>query len=184
MNNEVMLNKIESIVNEYGKLYQECAAKSRGDYMSTLPEGSPAPAAGRIYTDAYKNAFIARGTQLAEQAEAVIDMASRADMKETLTPPSRDVLDVLQVLQMRKDITAAEIEGALQMYGSNYQCFKVLRDIAGYHGIDTSGFTHELEGRAEYYKTCRENVKKLFAPMDHANNGYDPKKASFALSLM
>lgn len=166
--------ELKVILDKYVQDYTQTAEASRNAFMQSSKGGDMIPAPGRIYGNDYKAQFEERCRGYQAKAEKILDGVI-ADIRAKATEaPSDEAVRVVQMLQLREDLTADEVYNLLYVYGNNAQAYKAIASVAASKGVRVIPCPIDVELKAlEDLK--REILKTLTiysAEGGHANESF------------
>lgn len=122
--------QLKTILDKFAKDYQTTAETSRIAFMQSAKGGDMAPAPGHIYGNDHKARFEERCRGYQAEADGVLTSII-ADVRAKATEaPSAEAVRVVQMLQLREDLTADEVNNLLSVYGDNAQAYKAIASVA------------------------------------------------------
>jgi len=153
--------------------YMVARSEAREKYL--LLERSYANKRGTaIYDETMKEAREIRAGKITEaqktaraKAQEILTAMRENTKKAHMTPPTADQMNILQLMQMKKHLTDAELDSAAASMGGNAAALSVLDEIAVKHGIYTSHMHYAQEGLspaqaiqavADLAKHCRDII--------------------------
>lgn len=150
------------------KLYFFHESYSNSSIDEKIRNAKPAdliPQKGIIYGEFYRQKFNEEATRLYGKAMSIVDKELQKIQKLKAAAPSQDAVNVLQITNMRTDLTLEELDNLYAVYGSNYQVAKILRNIAIKNKLERSIFREnrfELDDHEEQVKFLKESIEKKF----------------------
>lgn len=149
--------KLAAIIKEVKERYQIECESSRAEYMKTIPAGStaPAPATNIIIGAEHDEAFNSYCAEARAKASDVIDQLINTLAGDITEPPTEEAARLIQALQTRKDISAAELNAIHNKYIGNYQTAAAIVAIALDNGI------HLDNNAADLFATLEEIKKEI-----------------------
>ena len=121
---------LKAILKEYRNGYEIACKTSRAAFMETLNPGTKVPEAGRIYTEASKNAFDGMCAGYREKAKKVFDNLTNSLDTSMLEAPSTDAVNAISLFNMQKNASKGDVDRLLSKYGNNAQAYKTIVSIA------------------------------------------------------
>lgn len=166
--------QLKQLVDEFGSAFQTIAEESRTALMRHSTAGERIPVPGRLYGNEYRAQFTARCDEIRGAVAAVIN-EQIDNIKATMAEaPSADAVNTVQMLALRDDITADEINVVLEKYGENYQAAKAIISVAASKGL--RGWSCSADSRLEDLENLRSVMRRTInatsAENGHASNGY------------
>ncbi|MDR1185117.1 MAG: hypothetical protein LBK67_10045 [Coriobacteriales bacterium] len=136
-------NRIDYVIEEYKKQadsHSKALQAIRRDYandaLSNQLQGED---------EKHASTLASLSASLKSATDEVENLVSEVNRKLS-APVSNEALNALQVLRMRKDISAHEIEAFKDRYGDNFNVLFALQEIAGESGITIKS---ALEGQSD-----------------------------------
>lgn len=127
--------ELKTILDKYAQDYAQTAEQSRQDFIQSANGGEMIPVPGRIYGNDYKAQFEMRCRGYQAEAEKILNGVI-ADIRTKATEaPSDEAVRVVQMLQLREDLTADEVYNLLSVYGNNAQAYKAIASVAVSKGV-------------------------------------------------
>ena len=122
--------QLKNILDKFAKDYQTTAEASRVAFMQSAKGGDMIPAPGHIYGNDYKARFEERCKGYQAEADGVLS-GIIADVRARATEaPREEAVRIVQMLQLREDLTADEVNNLLSVYGDNAQAYKAIASVA------------------------------------------------------
>lgn len=122
--------QLKNILDKFVKDYQTTAEASRVAFMQSAKGGDMIPAPGHIYGNDYKAQFEDRCREYQTEAETVLTNIIADARAKATEAPSAEAVRVVQMLQLREDLTADEANNLLSVYGDNAQAYKAIASVA------------------------------------------------------
>ena len=122
--------QLKNILDKFAKDYQTTAEASRVAFMQSAKGGDMIPAPGHIYGNDYKARFEDRCREYQTEAETVLTNIIADARAKATEAPSAEAVRVVQMLQLREDLTADEVNNLLSVYGDNAQAYKAIASVA------------------------------------------------------
>jgi len=126
---------ITALNKEFAAEFHKMAEDSRNKVMLTLKPGQTAPAANKIYGEDNRELFSKKAADIRSRGYALIESAKADLQKQIAEAPTQDAVNAVAMLSHRSKVTEREIDNLLQEYGSNYQTYQAIRDIAARHDV-------------------------------------------------
>lgn len=164
--------KLKSIINDFSEDFLRISEKSRRDYMNSLPAGTKIPEEGHLYTDSAKAEFLERANYHRGKADEILEAYLGYIHESMSEAPSADAVNQLTLLSSRDNITKDEIRLLAEKYGTNYQTYKAIQDVAHKHGIIIAD--HALVSQENAINHLKYNIDKSLSPLsaDGTSKGY------------
>ena len=172
-------NRLKSIISKFAQEFDVTADRSRTAYIKSLNGGDRLPAEGKLYGEDVRRQFAETARQYGADAREIVDQRENEIRGLMAAAPSQDAVNALTMLKMRNEVSEEELNGAFDAYGDNYQCYKVLADIAAdnnIRGIDKHPLETELEGLA-VLKTSLARVFSVPGAESHTAGFYSMLEA-------
>lgn len=104
------------------------------EYRDNLAPGQVLePKGARMKTAEYRSKFRGCCEAAADRIESMCDRAERAARAEMTEAPDPSALAYCRALAERKGVTVGEMAAAIERYGSNWTCYRVLMDSVAEH---------------------------------------------------
>lgn len=125
--------EIGELQKEFSVAFNKRAEASRVEKLQSLAPGEMVPASGKIYGEDHRKRFEEQAAEIRHKGFDLIDKARSEINRDISAAPSADAVNALSMLALRSDVSQEEIDALLDSYGSNYQTYKAIRDVAGKH---------------------------------------------------
>lgn len=166
--------QLKQLVDEFGSAFHTISEASRTALMTSLKGGDMIPVPDKLYGNEYRAQFTDRCREILDAAVAIIDEQTDAIKASMAEAPSADAVNTVQMLALRDDITADEINVVLEKYGENYQAAKAIISVAASKGL--RGWSCSADSRLEDLENLRSVMRRTInatsAENGHASNGY------------
>lgn len=127
--------ELKSIISQFKDSYRIACDSSRDAYMKTLAAGAPIPKEGSLYGETFKNEFESMCSGYRDKARKIVEKKLSELREEVTKAPSTEAVNSITLLNMRNNITEAEIDDLLTRYGDNVQAWRTIVSIARDHNI-------------------------------------------------
>ena len=128
-------SELKDIIKQYKADYDYICEQSRQAYMSQAAAGSTIPAPGVIYGNNAKAEFSGKCSIYKQKADAILQRILLDLKREATEAPSTDAVNTITLFNMRKTITADDVQALLDRYGDNAQAYQAIAAIAQGHDI-------------------------------------------------
>lgn len=153
--------ELKKLVKEFNEGFKTGTERSREAYVRTLAPGATVPAGGKFYDQASRDEFSSKCQGLREKARDILDGQLTEIRKQATAAPSADAVNSIQMLSMRKNITAKEVDDLLQTYGDNPMAYRTITDIAHDHGL-YGWDKHPIEDQLEQVEYISRSFESAF----------------------
>ena len=166
--------ELKVILDKFARDFSQTAESSRNAFMQSAKGGTMIPAPGRIYGNDYKAQFEERCKEYQAKAADILDGIISDVRAKATEAPSAEAVRVVQMLQLRKVLTTAEVYNLLAVYGSNAQAYKAIASVAAEKDVRVGPCPLEEELKAlEALKHNLLNTLTLAsAEGGHASEGF------------
>ena len=170
-------SELKAITKGYADDYKAICEASREECIKSLKPGSRMPATGVLHGEEARAKFRAKADSHRKEAVRIIDNELRILDNKMSAAPSTEAVNSLQVLKMRKKVTANEIESLMMRYGDNSLVHDALCDIAADHDIRTYAVAdNPVRVKAEKLNDLKQNITTSLrleqAERGHATDGF------------
>lgn len=142
--------ELRELADEYRRSYEDLQQTSEAKYKTTLQAGAVFHPQKGFYYEEDRQAFQKKSASLRKKAHDIVDKATLEVMAQNTAAPSAEAVNMLAVLNARKDVSANEIDQLMTVYGHDCpMIYKALREKAqelGYHDFKPHPVTEEAEG--------------------------------------
>lgn len=165
---------LKQILDRFAAEYNAVAEKSRIELMQSSKGGGLIPEPGHLYGNEAKAAFDAKAREYQQQVDEILDeqtAALRAKMAEAPTP---EAVRVVQMLQLRDDLTTDEVGELLRTYGGNAQSYKAIASVAAARKVRVPPCPRdeELKALLDFQAALRNTLTTSSAEAGHAGDGF------------
>ncbi len=122
--------KILELQRAFIDAFNRAADISRNEAIKNLRPGEKAPATGKVYGEDRRNTFAEQAAKLRADGQKIIDDARAEVLAEMSAAPSAEAVNSIGMMKLRDRVTGAEVSALINEYGSNYQTYQVIKDIA------------------------------------------------------
>lgn len=166
--------QLKQLVDDFGSAFQTISEESRTALMRNSTAGERIPVPGRLYGNEYRAQFTDRCDEIRGAVAAVINEQIDNIKAAMAEAPSADAVNTVQMLALRDDITADEIDIVFGKYGDNYQAAKAIISVAASKGLHGWSCTVEkqLADLEALLSTMRRTMTATSAENGHASSGY------------
>ena len=180
------INKqLKQTIEDFKNTYKATCKKSHDDYLKQFGGGARVyiPKDTEICTkearEAFQNECVAYRHKIAEILKPVY-----ADLETTATEaPTTDAVNAISMLQLRQNVTPAEIEMMIGRYGSNVSAYNALVSIAEKNNI-YSYQQHPITDNIAAVQNLEECLcRNINAPKIVSNGFSDGLAATLALAV-
>lgn len=164
--------ELKAITTRYTDKYKNICERSREERIKSLQPGAALPAHGKLYGDEAREQFRKEADACRVQAASIIENELKALNDKMTAAPSIEAVNTIQLLKMRSNVTAADINSLMQRYGDNSQVYDTLIDIAGQHNLNEYKFeSNPLRVKANKLNDLRSSIEKNLR-LERAERGY------------
>lgn len=166
--------QLKNILDKFAKDYQTTAEASRVAFMQSAKGGDMIPAPGHIYGNDYKARFEDRCRGYQTEAETVLTNIIADARAKATEAPSAEAVRVVQMLQLREELTADEVNNLLSAYGSNAQAYKAIASVAASKGVHVPlcPIDEELEALKDLQRQMANTLTLASAQGGHATDSF------------
>lgn len=166
--------QLKQLVDEFGSAFHTISEASRTALMTSLKGGDMIPVPDKLYGNEYRAQFTDRCREILDAAVAIIDEQTDAIKAAMAEAPSAEAVNTVQMLALRDDIAADEIDIVLGKYGDNYQAAKAIISVAASKGLQGWSCTVEkqLADLEALLSIMRRTMTATSAENGHASSGY------------
>lgn len=166
--------ELKVILDKYAQSYANTAEASRNAFMQSAKGGDKIPIPGRIYGNDYKAHFEGQCLGYQEEAAKILDEVISATRAEATEAPSQEAVRVVQMLQLRDELTADEVHNLLSVYGSNAQAYKAIASVAASKGVRVMAcpIDEELKGLEALKRDILRTLTLANAEGGRATDGF------------
>lgn len=163
---------LKDITSSYAKDYKDICERSREERIKSLEPGATLPKTGVLYGEDARQSFKVKADTHRAKANELIN-TELAKLNESMTAaPTTEAVNTLQLLKMRSNVTAADINNLMGRYGDNTQVYDTLLDIAAQHGIREYAYTRNpIRERAEKLNDLKSSINNNLR-LERAERGY------------
>lgn len=165
---------LKVILDKYAQDYNQTAEASRTAFMQSAKGGDMVPIPGRIYGNDYKAQFEKRCLEYQAEARKILDDAISTILAKATEAPSEEAVRVVQMLQLRGDLTANEVHNLLSVYGSNAQAYKAIASVAASKDIHVMPcpIDEELKAIEALKRDIAKTLTLSSAERGHTSDGF------------
>lgn len=165
---------LKQTLDKFAAEYNAAAEASRITLMQSGQAGGLIPEPGHLYGNEAKAAFDAKAREYQQQADTILDTqvaALRARMAEA---PTQEAVRVVQMLQLRNEMTPGEVDELLKAYGSNAQTYKSIASVAAAHKVHVTPcpLDEELKTLLNLQTSLRNTLTTHSAEAGHTSAGF------------
>lgn len=166
--------ELKVILDKYAQDYAHTAEASRNAFMQSAKGGDIIPVPGRIYGNDYRAQFEEQCRGYQAEAAKILDEVISATRAEATEAPSQEAVRVVQMLQLREELTADEVHNLLSVYGSNAQAYKAIASVAASKGVRVMpcSIDEELKGLEALKRDMVRTLTLANADRGHATDGF------------
>lgn len=159
--------ELKRISRKYYEDFNTFCKWSREARLKELAPGDPAPETGKLYGK-YKDMFDEKAKGYRTAASEILEAEKKAVIKKINKAPSQDAVNVLNVMKLRDNITADQINSLIDEYGDNVIFYEAARDLANQKGLRTDNIfsEHPVREQLARVEAAERSVIKSLVPMD------------------
>ena len=178
MINVSMKADLRKTFREFADAYTKAVQDSYNKQLMNLKPGDPAPVKKIAKMDERK-AFEALSRTYMSKAEKILTSARDQLRAEIAKAPTPEAVNFITLLAARTgNITQEEIDAAVKAYGSNYQAYKAIADIARAHKIHLPA--PSLDEDLEYIKAQLRSLPHEYSLSNAEAGGTSSARIAFA----
>lgn len=148
--------------------YQRSVEASYQKQVAMLRTGEMTPKVKRLVGDD-RTAFEERARYYRTETEKIIKDAEDS-IKDVLSEaPSTEAVNYVSMMSMRGDLTQADIDAAIEKYGSNYSAYSAIASIGRKQPIKLHTAPHEVDRARDFIKLAGPICSSM--TLEKAENG-------------
>lgn len=166
--------RLKQILDKFAAEYNAAAEASRVALMQSGQAGGLIPEPGHLYGNEAKAAFDAKAREYQQQADAILDTQASAIRAQIAAAPTQEAVRVVQMLQLRDELSADEVSELLRTYGGNAQSYKAIASVAAARKVRVPPcpLDEELKALLEFQASLRNTLTTHSAEAGHAGDGF------------
>ena len=153
---------LKGIYSEYNKIFEEGKTRNYKEICDNLKpyETKPDPKDIKTFKGSARE-YLAKDLEgLREKALNITDTALKEINAAKTEAPSQEAVNYISLLGARRNLTALDIDNAMEKYGGNYSCFKAIEDIAQAKHLPVN-YTNNAEAVSEAVASARSSFEKI-----------------------
>ena len=165
---------LKQILDKFAAEYSAAAEASRVALMQSSRGGDLVPEPGHLYGNESKAAFDKVTQEYRQQADEILDEQVSALHAKMAEAPTQEAVRVVQMLQLRDELTSDEVDALLRTYGSNVQAYKAIASVASAHKIHVPPcpLDEEMKALQDLQTSLRTALTTPSAEAGHAGDGF------------